>query len=54
MLETKLLLDLLLLLLLQLELGGEMVELGLLLGGKGGRHEEALVLSCHHGSLHWV
>ena len=34
--------------------GGELVELGLLLGSKGGRHEEALVLSCHHGSLHWV
>ena len=51
--ETKLLLKLLLLLLLQLQLGGEVVELGLLLAGHGW-HDETLVLSCHQGSLHWV
>ena len=53
LLETELLLKLLLLLLLQLELGGEVVELGLLLAGHG-RHEETLVLSRHQRSLHWV
>ena len=51
--ETKLLLKLLLLLLLQLQLGGEVVELGLLLAGHGW-HDETLVLSCHQRSLHWV
>ena len=42
------------LLLLQLQLGGQLVELRLLLACHG-RHEETLVLwCCHQRSLHWV
>lgn len=56
LLETKLLLKLVLLLLLQLQLGGQLIELRLLLTRSHGcRHEETLVLSCcHQRCLHWV